>query len=178
METRLTTLRRACWRGSNTERTQVMLTMLYTAWLTQAAKKLTSVLIMISEVNETYNHKGRRDRKPARDIIANPSGVVLLLFLLLPSVKKYFSPVFLEARQMFEPRASSTPGMEEEAVEAASEPRAVMMMVTMMERSSKLKLTLPRTIMRMEVTRGSDILIMWVREAELRPRLVLVIKEP
>ena len=132
------------------------------------------ILIEISEVIERYSHSGRREKNPAKDIIANPSDVVLLLF----SEKKYFSPVFLEARQIFEPRASSTPGMEEEAVEAASEPRAVMMMVTMMERSSKLKLTLPRTIMRMEVTRGSDILIMWVREAELRPRLELVSREP
>ena len=129
---------------------------------------------MISEVKETYSHKGRRDKKAARDIIANPSDVVLLLF----SEKKYFSPVFLEARQIFEPRASSTPVREEEAAEAASEPRAVKMMVTMTESSSTLKLTLPRSIMRMEVTRGSDILIMWVREAELRPRLALVIKEP
>ena len=70
---------------------------------------------MISEVKETYSHKGRRDKKAARDIIANPSDVVLLLF----SEKKYFSPVFLEARQIFEPRASSTPVREEEAAEAA-----------------------------------------------------------
>ena len=129
---------------------------------------------MISEVKETYSHKGRSDRKAARDIIANPSDVVLLLL----SEKKYFSPVFLEARQILEPRASSTPVREEGAAEAASEPRAVMMMVTMTESSSILKLTLPRSIMRLEVTRGSDILIMWVREAELSPRLVLVIKEP
>ena len=40
------------------------------------------------------------------------------------------------------------------------------------------KLILPMTIMRLEVTRGSDILIMWVREAELRPRLALVSREP
>ena len=140
----MTTFRRACWRGSNTERTQVMLIMLYKAWLRHAAKKLLSVLIRISEVRERYNHKGRRDRKPAREIIANPSVVVLLF--LLPSVKKYFSPVFLKARQMFDPRASSTPVREEEAAEAASEPRAVMIIVTMTESSSTLKLTWPKEI--------------------------------
>ena len=174
----MTTLRRACWRGSKTERTQVMLTMLYTAWLTHAANKLPLVLITISEVSEIYSHKGRRDKKPAKDTTANPSSVVLLLVLLLPSVKKYLSPVFLKARLMFEPRASKTPDIEEDAEDAGSDPRAVMMMVTMMERRSRLKLILPMIIMRMEVTRGSDILIMWVREAELRPRLELVSREP
>ena len=153
--------------------------MLYTAWLTQAAKKLPLVLItIISEVSEIYSHKGKRERKPAKDTIANPSSVVLLLVLLLPSVKKYLSPVFLEARLMFEPRASKTPDIEEDADDAGSDPRAVMMMVTIMVRRSRLKLILPMIIMRTEVTRGSDILIMWVREAELRPRLELVSREP
>ena len=46
------------------------------------------------------------------------------------------------------------------------------------EGSLLIFLTLPRIIMRLLVTRGSDILIMWVREAELRPRLALVIREP
>ena len=46
------------------------------------------------------------------------------------------------------------------------------------ESSLLISLTLPRIIMRLLVTRGSDILIMWVREAELRPRLALVIREP
>ena len=79
---------------------------------------------------------------------------------------------------MFEPSASRTPDIEEVELEAASEPRAVIIIVTIVKRRSKLKLILPRVIMRMEVTRGSDILIMWVREAELRPRLELVSREP
>ena len=88
------------------------------------------------------------------------------------------SPVFLKARHMFDPSASRTPDIEEVRLEAASEPRAVIIIVTIVKRRSKLKLILPRVIMRMEVTRGSDILIMWVREAELRPRLELVSREP
>ena len=79
---------------------------------------------------------------------------------------------------MFDPSASRTPDIEEVELEAASEPRAVIIIVTIVKRRSKLKLILPRVIMRMEVTRGSDILIMWVREAELRPRLELVSREP
>ena len=79
---------------------------------------------------------------------------------------------------MFEPSASRTPDIEEVELEAASEPRAVIIIVTIVKRRSKLKLILPRVIMRTEVTRGSDILIMWVREAELRPRLELVSREP
>ena len=110
-------------------------------------------MIRISEVKERYSHKGRRDRKPAKEIMANPSVVVLLL--LLPSVNKYFSPVFLKARQMFEPRASITPVREEEAAEAASEPRAVMMIVTMTESSWTLKLTWPKEINK-EILTTSD----------------------
>ena len=79
---------------------------------------------------------------------------------------------------MFDPSASRTPDIEEVELEAASEPRAVIIIVTIVKRRSKLKLILPRVIIRMEVTRGSDILIMWVREAELRPRLELVSREP
>ncbi len=76
--------------------------------------------------------------------------------MLFCFVKKYLSPVFLEARLMFElepRRASNTPDTEEDADDAGSEsdPRAVMMMVTMMERRSTLKLILPRVIMRTEV---------------------------
>ncbi len=48
----------------------------------------------------------------------------------------------------------------------------------MRKRISKLKLILPMTVMRVVVTRGSDILIMWVREADVTPRLELVIREP
>ena len=79
---------------------------------------------------------------------------------------------------MFDPSASRTPDIEEVELEAASEPRAVIIIVTIVKRRSKLKLILPRVIIRTEVTRGSDILIMWVREAELRPRLELVSREP
>ena len=79
---------------------------------------------------------------------------------------------------MFDPSASRTPDIEEVELEAASDPRAVIIIVTIVKRRSKLKLILPRVIMRTEVTRGSDILIMWVREAELRPRLELVSREP
>ena len=86
--------------------------------------------------------------------------------------------MFLKARQIFDPRANNTPDVEEEDAEAASDPSAVTMMLTRMERSSRLKEILPMTIMRLEVTRGSDILIMWVREAELRPRPALVNREP
>ena len=172
------TFRSACCKGSKTERTQVMLTMLYTAWLRQAAKKLPLILITISAVKERYSHNGRSERKPAKETIANPSKVVLLLFLSVPSVKKYLSPVFLEAKLIFEPIASRTPDIEEEVVDAGSEPIAVIMIVMIMKKRSKLKLILPMIIMRMEVTRGSDILIMWVSEAELSPRLELVNREP
>lgn len=79
---------------------------------------------------------------------------------------------------MFDPRASKTPDNEEVEVEAASDPRAVMIMVNIVKRREKLKLILPIVIMRTEVTSGSDILIMWVREAELSPRLELVNREP
>ena len=79
---------------------------------------------------------------------------------------------------MFDPSASRTPDIEEVELDAASDPRAVIMIVTIVKRRSKLKLILPRVIMRREVTRGSDILIMWVREAELKPRLELVRREP
>ena len=79
---------------------------------------------------------------------------------------------------MFDPSAIRTPDVEEVELEAASDPRAVIIIVTIVKRRSKLKLILPRIIMRMEVTSGSDILIMWVREAELRPRLELVSREP
>ncbi len=51
-------------------------------------------------------------------------------------------------------------------------------MASISKRRLQRKLILPRIIMRMEVTRGSDILIMWVREAELRTRLELVSREP
>lgn len=68
-------------------------------------------------------------------------------------------PVFLKAKKMFEPRASKTPEIEFFEVDADSEPRAVMIIVKITKRRSKLKLTLPRIIIRMEVTRGSDILI-------------------
>ena len=86
--------------------------------------------------------------------------------------------MFLNARHMFDPSASRTPDIEEVEVVAASDPRAVIMIVTIVKRRSKLKLILPRVIIRREVTSGSDILIMWVREAELRPRLELVRREP
>ena len=79
---------------------------------------------------------------------------------------------------MFDPSASRTPDIEEVELEAASDPRAVIIIVTIVKRRSKLKLILPRVIMSKEVTRGSDILIIWVREAELRPRLELVRREP
>ena len=79
---------------------------------------------------------------------------------------------------MFDPSASRTPDIEEVEVEAASDPRAVIMIVTIVKRRSKLKLILPRVIIRREVTSGSDILIMWVREAEVMPRLELVSREP
>ena len=79
---------------------------------------------------------------------------------------------------MFDPSASRTPDIEEVEVEAASDPRAVIMIVTIVKRRSKLKLILPRVIIRTEVTSGSDILIMWVREAEVMPRLELVSREP
>ena len=87
-------------------------------------------------------------------------------------------PVFLKARNIFEPRASKTPDIEFVEVDAGSEPRAVMIIDKITKSRSKLKLTLPRIIIRMEVNRGSDILIKWVREAELRPRLKVVNKEP
>lgn len=86
--------------------------------------------------------------------------------------------MFLKARKMFEPRARNTPDIEFVEVEADSEPRAVIMIVKITKSRSKLKLTLPRIIIRTEVTRGSDILIKWVREAELMPRLKVVNKEP
>ena len=174
----MTTFRRACCNGSKTERTHVMLTKLYTAWLRHAAKKLPFVLNAISEVKERYSHHGRRERRPAKETIANPSIVVLLLFMLLPSVKKYLSPVFLKARLMFEPRASRTPAIEEVLFDAGSEPRAVRMIVTIMKKRLKLKQIFPMIIMRTDVTRGSDILIMWVREAEVMPRLEFVSREP
>ena len=60
----------------------------------------------------------------------------------------------------------------------ASDPRAVTKMARMRGTRLMRKLIFPMTIMRLEVTRGSDILIMWVREAELRPRLALVSREP
>ena len=60
----------------------------------------------------------------------------------------------------------------------SSEPIAVKKMARMSRRRLQRKLILPMIIMRVEVTRGSDILIMWVREAEPRPRLELVIREP
>ena len=102
----------------------------------------------------------------------------MLLFVFLSSLKKYFRPVFLKARLMFEPRARRTPDIEEVLYDAGSEPRAVIMIVTIMKKRSKLKLILPMIIMRMEVTRGSDIFTIWVREAEVIPRLELVNREP
>ena len=79
---------------------------------------------------------------------------------------------------MLDPRARRTPVNVELEVVAASEPTAVTTIVMMRKRISKLKFILPMTVMRVVVTRGSDILIMWVREADVTPRLELVIREP
>ena len=87
-------------------------------------------------------------------------------------------PVFLTAKHMLDPIARRTPVNVELEVVAASEPTAVTTIVMMRKRISKLKFILPMTVMRVVVTRGSDILIMWVREAEVMPRLELVIREP
>ena len=87
-------------------------------------------------------------------------------------------PVFLTAKHMLDPRARRTPVNVELEVVAASEPTAVTTIVMMRKRISKLKFILPMTVMRVVVTRGSDILIMWVREADVTPRLELVIREP
>ena len=87
-------------------------------------------------------------------------------------------PVFLTAKHTLDPRARRTPVNVESEVVAASEPTAVMTIVMMSQRMSKLKSILPMTVIRVVVTRGSDILIMWVREAEVMPRLELVIREP
>ena len=86
--------------------------------------------------------------------------------------------MFLTAKHMLDPRARRTPVNVELEVVAASEPTAVTTIVMMRKRISKLKFILPMTVMRVVVTRGSDILIMWVREADVTPRLELVIREP
>ena len=90
--------------------------------------------------------------------------------------KKYFVPMFLRAKQRFEPTAKMMPTTDAEALEIGSDPIAEIKTVIMMKTTSELIVILPMEAKMKEVKRGSHILIMCVREAEVTPRLLLVIK--
>ena len=75
-------------------------------------------------------------------------------------------------------RANTTPVTENGVDKETTDSRVVRMMVRLIARRLTLKLILPENIMRTLVTSGSSILIIRVKEAEVRPRLAFVNREP
>ena len=92
------------------------------------------------------------------------------------SVKYLLVPMFLRAKERLEPTEKMTPTREAGTLERGSDPMAEMMTESMMKTRSQLRLILPRAASMKEVKTGSDILMRWVREAELTARLLLVIR--
>ena len=78
------------------------------------------------------------------------------------SVKYLLVPMFLRAKERLEPTEKMTPTREARTLERGSDPMAEMMTEIMMKtRAASMK----------EEKTGSDILIRWVREAELTARI-------
>ena len=103
--------------------------------------------------------EGRITNNPTREIEANPSSVVLLLDE--ESVwKKYLVPMFLRAKQRFDPTEKVTPIKDAGASERGSEPIAEIKTVTMMNTTSESTAILPMEAKMKDVKRGSHILIM------------------
>ena len=89
---------------------------------------------------------------------ANPTNVVLLTEDSVS--KKYFVPMFLRAKQRFEPTEKMIPTIEAGALESGSEPTAEIKTVIMMKTTSELIVIFPMDAKMKEVKRGSHILIM------------------
>ena len=75
---------------------------------------------------------------------------------------KYLVPMFLRAKERLEPTEKMTPTREARTLERGSDPMAEIMTEIMMKtRAASMK----------EEKTGSDILMRWVREAELTARI-------
>ena len=85
---------------------------------------------------KTTRRDGRIRRKPTREMEANPIKVVLLSIEVSAS-KKYLVPMFLRAKQRFDPTENVTPTRDAGASESGSEPIAEIKTVIIIKTTSE-----------------------------------------
>ena len=91
---------------------------------------------------KTTRRDGRIRRKPTREMEANPIKVVLLSGEV-SAWKKYLVPMFLRAKQRFDPTENVTPTRDAGASESGSEPIAEIKTVIMMKTTSESTVIFP-----------------------------------
>ena len=108
--------------------------------------------------SRTVSSEGNITTNPTSDMEANPANVGSEA-AEESFWKKYFVPMFLRAKQRFDPTEKLMPTSEAEDLERGSEPRAEMRRVNKMRMRSQLSVIFPMVARIKEVKSGSDILM-------------------